>query len=80
MDIFEEHREDDSVEFQHRWKDITINFEYPLTSPVRVVYRWLRKELSRLEYVMCKEIGGQFFLEVICERFLILKVSRIFIE
>ena len=36
--------------------------------------------LSRLQYVMCKEIGGQFFLEVICERFLILKVPRIFIE
>lgn len=29
LDIFEEHREDDSVEFQHRWKDITINFEDP---------------------------------------------------
>lgn len=29
LDIFEEHRDDDSVEFQHRWKDITVNFEYP---------------------------------------------------
>lgn len=29
LDIFEEHRDDDSVEFQHRWKDITINFEDP---------------------------------------------------
>lgn len=70
MDIFEEHREDDSVEFQHRWKDITVNFEYPLTLPViRVVYWWLRKELSRLQCVMCKEVVGQFFLGVVCEIF-----------
>jgi len=29
LDIFEEHRDDDSIEFQHRWKDITVNFEDP---------------------------------------------------
>jgi len=29
LDVFEEHKDDDAVEFQHRWKDITINFEYP---------------------------------------------------
>lgn len=29
LDVFEDHKDDDSVEFQHRWKDISINFEYP---------------------------------------------------
>lgn len=29
LDIFEEHRDDDSAEFQQRFTDIKINFEYP---------------------------------------------------
>ena len=31
LDIFEEHREDDSMEFHQRWIDIKVNFEYPFS-------------------------------------------------
>jgi len=29
LDIFEEHLDDDTTEFQQRFTDIKINFEYP---------------------------------------------------
>lgn len=31
LDVFEDHKDDDFLEFQHRWRDITINFEYPFS-------------------------------------------------
>ena len=49
LDIFEEHKDDDFLEFQHRWRDISLNFEYPFPAD------FSSKNIIRVEITCCSK-------------------------